>query len=252
MKDPVDDFSVPFCTNEELEKVAASWRRALGPILFSKNVDPVVLFKRYSEIVRKDVEVVLVADEQLGRANALVTEDRRRVLLREGVAARAREGDVAAAFDVIHELGHFVLHPQPVRLARMTTGNRRQRFIREEESAEHQANYFARALLMSLDEVARYPHAEELSENCGVPLVHAELRLAEVDRLNRSSQKALPKPARLAWSLARRSPDHDPDKFALSRGGFLAERQRYLQPEHHYGWFEAFGVVVTYLEHRTD
>jgi hypothetical protein len=121
----------------------------------------------------------------MGRANAFVSADRKTVFLRRSLIEAAAKGDPRAIFDSVHELAHTILHRASVPLARMVDGNKEIEFLPPEERAEHQANVFARAFLMSEEEVALYPTPEALSENCFTPLEQAELRLIESGRIKK-------------------------------------------------------------------
>lgn len=171
------------------------------------------------------IKVEARPDSAMGRANAFVSPDRRTLYMRESLTARAALGDPKAVFDAVHELGHIVLHRPSIPLARMATRDNQHKFLQPEESAEHQANVFARSFLMTDEEVARYPMAEALSENCFTPLEEAKRRLEEYHRTRgrrlRKAERAQTRTDSVggaAWGYER-MPCPDCGNFTLMRSG---------------------------------
>lgn len=181
-----DDYFAPPLTAAELEEIAKQWRAALASFFFVKNLDVFALFRTANSLLKRKTEVVIRPDAEMGRARAFVSKDRKKLFVRQGLIDAAQLGDPKAIFDAVHELAHIVLHPESVPLARMIDGNKKQPHIPELNSAEYQANYFARAFLMSLEEVELFPSHEELSAECHTPIAQAQKRVEEVARLPKS------------------------------------------------------------------
>jgi len=203
---PVDDYPVRHLLDAEVQRVAAGWRKKLNSHFLSNCIDVPSLFAAAGTTLKSGaVNVELRPDEAMGRANAFVSPDRSTVYFRESVVKAAATGDVEAVFDAVHELGHIVLHRAEIPLARMATRDNQHKFLQPEESAEHQANVFARSFLMTDDEVALFPSEEALAENCCTPLHQARLRLVEYGRTTGRVIAASQRTAHLAaspWNAA--------------------------------------------------
>jgi hypothetical protein len=210
----IDDYFAPPLSNVEIEKIAATWRAALKSIFAVKNLDVFALFRTVNTLLERQTEVVVRPDREMGRANAFVSKDRRTLFVRQSLIDRALTGDPAAIFDAVHELAHIVLHPESVPLARMVDGNKKQKHIPELNSAEHQANYFTRAFLMSLEELKLFPINDILASECHVPLVHAKLRLEEAARLPQSI-RPLPLVSKLSAGFQRLDPNRSTSSSVL-------------------------------------
>jgi hypothetical protein len=179
---PVVDYPVRHLPDAEVQALAVNWRKQLERHFLSNCLDVAALFSAVGQAVNWPIKVEARPDSAMGQANAFVSADRSTVYVREGLIRAATNGDPEAVFDVTHEVGHIVLHRAQVPLARMATRDNHYKFLQPEESAEHQANVFTRTFLMTDEEVALYPTAEALSENCFTPLHQAVLRLAEYGR----------------------------------------------------------------------
>lgn len=188
---PVVDYPVRHLPDAEVQALALGWRKRLNQHFLGNCLDITALFSAVGEAVNWSIKVEVRPDSAMGQANAFVSSDKRTVYIRQSLVDAAAAGDPEAVFDATHELAHIVLHRAQVPLARMATRDNQYKFLQPEESAEHQANVFARAFLMTDEEVARYPTPEALSENCFTPLQQAALRIAEYDRTTgRSLRKA--------------------------------------------------------------
>lgn len=187
----VDDFPVRRLIDEEVQKIAFAWREKLNQFFLGDTLDIVALFETVGSKIGRPIKVEARPDSIMGRANAFVSKDRGTVFFRQGLIDDAAKGDPNAVFDAVHELGHIVLHRAEIPLARMATRNNQHKFLSPEESAEHQANVFARSFLMTDEEVEQYPTADALAENCFTPLEQAKLRLEEYYRTSgRRKRKA--------------------------------------------------------------
>lgn len=182
----IDDYRVRRRGYIELERIAAQWREALNRFFVAKNLDILEMFSEVNAHCERKFEVVVRPDAEMGRANAYVSSDSAKLFIRKSLITRALDGDRSAIFDAVHELGHLVLHREGLPHARMVDGNVKQTNIDELSSSEFQANYFTRAFLMTIDEVNQFTSIEELSAECHVFEVHAELRVTEVARLPES------------------------------------------------------------------
>ena len=245
------DHNVRLLTDGEVENIAVDWRRKLNRFFITNSLDVRALFEAVGESIRWPIKLSPMRDTDMGDANAYVSEDRQTVFMRSSLVAAAAAGNADAIFDAVHELGHIVLHRLPVRMARMAERIEKVSFLNPDDSAEHQANYFTRAFLMLAEEVAIYRYPEDLSSHCNTPLSQAAKRLIEISRLPVAKVLRDAK-VESAWLHARTIPGEAPEKFRLSRGGFKAQRGQHMRPSHHYGWYEEFGAVVTYIESQTD
>ncbi len=247
---PIDDSSVAYLPDAEIDKIAAHWRKALNDFFMTTSLDVNGLLRAFNQRRQAKVDIQIRPDNAMGRANAFVSGDRKSLFLRESLTTRASAGDPQAIFDVVHELGHLVLHPnRGPELPRMIDGNIRSRGLDKNSSAEYQANRFARAFLMLPEEIEQFDDVDPLAENCNVPVKQAELRLTEF----RLVAQPLPRAARFAWEHARFSSDfafNDPSRYRLSRGGLLVDVAGYNKPDHKFGWFEDCGNIVSYQEVR--
>jgi hypothetical protein len=178
----VDDYPVPFLHDAEVQNLAIRWREKLNQHFVGNCLDVRALLSDVGNALGSPIAVESRADSGMGRANAFVSPDRKTAYMRDSLIGGAAAGDPKAVFDVAHELGHIIMHPPSAPLARMATRDNHHKFLRPEESAEHQANVFARSFLMTDDEVSRYPTAEALAEHCCAPLEEAQRRLAEYGR----------------------------------------------------------------------
>lgn len=247
----IKDLSVRHLSDHEIELVASHWRKQLGRFFTTNSLDGICLFEAASSFLGSRIEVHARPDGELGHDTAYVSDDRKTVVVRQSLLERARRGDARAIFDLIHELGHIVLHRALVPLARGVEGIEKVQYLRSEESGEHQANYFARAVIVTADEARLYADAEALATECCIPLDQARLRLVELTKLPEAKARVRAE-ADAAWEHARTIPGKIATRHRLSRGGFEVEHDQYLRPTHHYGWFVDHGAVVSYIEAKTD
>ena len=181
----IDDFPVRHLQDDEVQKAAFAWRQKLNEFFLGNCLDIEGLFRAAGEAVGWSIKVESRPVSMMGRANAFVSPDRGTVFVRQSLVDDAARGDPEAVFDATHELAHVILHRAEIPLARMADRKNQHQFLQPEESAEHQANVFARSFLMTDQEVALYPTADALSENCFTPLEQAQQRLKEYDRTAR-------------------------------------------------------------------
>jgi hypothetical protein len=178
----VNDYRVQRLPISEVQQLATSWRERLNQHFLGNCLDILALFRAVGDAVGWPIKVEVRPDDMMGRANAFVAKGGGTVFVRESLVTAATNGDPEAVFDSTHELAHVILHRKvEVPLARMATRNNRLSFLQADESAENQANVFARTFLMTDEEVALFPIAEALAENCYVPFDQAVLRIAEHD-----------------------------------------------------------------------
>lgn len=179
---PVVDYPVRHLLDAEVQQLAFSWRALLAQHFLGNFLDVTAVFDAVGRAVEWPIRVETRPDSAMGQANAFVSANKSTVYVRQSIVEGAAAGDPDAIFDIVHEMAHVILHRVEVPLARMATRDNRHDFLQPEESAEHQANVFARSFLMTDDEVALYPSADALAENCFVPVQQAALRLNEYDR----------------------------------------------------------------------
>ena len=186
---PVVDYPVRHLPDAEVQTLAQSWRERLNRHFLSNCLNVEELFSAVGDAVGWPIAVEARPDTSMGQANAFVSSDRRTVYMRQSLLDAAAAGDREAVFDAVHELAHIVLHRAQVSLARMATRDNQHKHLQPEESAEHQANVFARTFLMTDDEVALYPTIGALSENCFTPPHQAANRIAGYGRTTGRKQR---------------------------------------------------------------
>lgn len=178
-----DDYRVRLLPDAEVQTLAATWRKLLNQHFLSNCLDIPALFKAVGDAVGWPIKVELRPDSIMGRANAFVAPGAGTVFIRQGLIDAAAAGDPEAVYDGTHELAHVILHRKvQVSLARMATRDNQHKFLQPEESAEHQANVFARSFLMTDEEIALYRSAEVVAEHCYVPVQQAMVRIEEHGR----------------------------------------------------------------------
>jgi len=212
----VDDYKAKYLPEAEVQSVASDWRKLLNQHLLSNCLDIPALAEAAGIQMGSPIKVEPRPDRTMGRANAFVSKGGSTLYIRESLIDDAAKGDPEAVFDGIHELGHIILHRNvQAPLARMATRDNQAKFLQPEESAEHQANVFARTFLMTDDEIALYPTPDLLAENCFVPVEQANLRIKEYGRTtgrrlrnqNRDAARASLAEAQLKGYTARPCPE---------------------------------------------
>ena len=264
----LDDFPVPAMSPKDIERHAASRRSGLpSPLEPAPNV--ISLARHFGRQLERQFAVVSVPDQQMGRAYAYVSKDGARLLLRQSVTDAANEGDPSSRFIVVHEfghidLGHATLHKRPMH--RMVGGNIKVKHIVDNESAELQANSWARTFLMPKEIVVAVASPEELAEICRVPLNHARHRYRDVREFLSGPRKALDvvetflashksqtgrrtSASQAAWDKALEIPGEDPNQFRQTRTGYRIQRADY-ERRTEMGWFVLNGEAISEFEYR--
>lgn len=265
----LDDFTVAFREDYEIEKIAEDYRRLVASE--HEKIDDVEL--AVTEIARTVSEEKLIirvaSGRELGRSAARYIPQSSELLISrdvsQGLRTRCEATDVPmpepeACMTMLHELGHIVLHPRNVvPLSRMRDGNIRERSIPLRESAEHQANTFMRCFAMSRANVLRYPDHVDLALYCNVPSAQAVLRLKLEKDLYAAKRSLIAKgtdvhvmpeillPVRVQklWDELRHGPnDYDPRLFRMTLQGSLIQKAEYSNRKSHLGWIVANGLIV--------
>jgi IrrE N-terminal-like domain len=96
------------------------------------------------------IELEVESDRWMGRAIALASrsKEQKRIHVRRSLSKALRDDDDEARFILFHEIGHLFLHRGAEMKPRIVDGNHREAFIRAEESAEIQADTFARSFAL--------------------------------------------------------------------------------------------------------
>lgn len=248
-----DDYQSTYLSQRELEGIAERWREWLDLFILSDALRVKDFFEAAGFRLKRRIEVIVLPDDQAGRISAFVGADRCKVFFSQTVFEGAMRGDRQSVFVCIHELGHLIIHNTGQSHARMSDGNIKAKSLVgiEFESVEYQADYFARAFLMTAEELQRYPGSEELAEGCKVPTVQAIQRLKEFKRLYslvpaaRGEDLALRTEALKFDLWTRCSPIHekDPDEFR-SFGGLWCIRWSRYQMSVPGGWRISRGIIV--------
>jgi uncharacterized protein DUF955 len=271
----VDDCKVRFHWSEEVENIGEQTRKGL--LGSADPAEPILsLLNEFSARIPGGLEILTLPDAAMGRAKAFVSNGGRRLNIGWTLHQRAAADEPDARFDIGHEIGHVVLHPGQIPLARMVDGNIKQVKLRQEESSEHQANTFARAFLLPSWMIGSSDDASSLALRAKLPLDQVERRLQSLaDRRSRETRISLRQarlelpalPARPSvqerassanrreqevWNAAPHAPGHDPSEFRLSRGGFLVRRSDKYKRSSELGWIIDGNSIVSSLELRTD
>jgi IrrE N-terminal-like domain len=117
----------------------------------------------------------------MGLDDGLTIYDEKPIVIafKRSVYHAAYMGDGHARNTFAHEFGHAVMHDGAPK-SRRALGNKKYKFIRPFESAEHQAKVFAPAFLIN-DEIAeRLSSAEEISVEFGISLESATIYLGKL------------------------------------------------------------------------
>jgi hypothetical protein len=192
------DYFVDSRSNEELQRIVETHRARLDPdrkgeidivkILSSGSID--------TERGRKVLILTPVADEELGKVDAISVSEKTSATLRvkNSVLRAAKDRTETAAhrraiFTLTHEYFHVVLCHDRAPMARATGVNvasRRPNFIPPYRSAEHQANYAAGVLLIDKDLARGCRTAAEISLRFNVSFRAATIFVEERSRRQKS------------------------------------------------------------------
>ncbi|WP_243040558.1 ImmA/IrrE family metallo-endopeptidase [Dyella sedimenti] len=112
---------------------------------------------------------------EMGDDHGWTYPDRGVIFLREDVYEGLRLNRGRDRFTAAHELGHFVLHDNP--LARSFRSSENLEVFRD---SEWQADNFAGEFLMPVEVVRKYPDAYILAAECGVSEIAASVRISEL------------------------------------------------------------------------
>jgi len=175
-----DDYEVPWMSEEACEKSAATLRKILG--MGKGRLPPIMNVlesARRNVPEAKDFELIVLADESMGRADAYAKFDDREIFVKQSIVEAAL-GDNDAARDVLlHELNHLIFHRGPPKF-RIANGNQTPAFIDKHNSAEWQADRITRALFMPPEMVDAAASPLDLARTAGVPLKAALSRIADL------------------------------------------------------------------------
>ena len=135
----------------------------------------------------------IIPDSEMGSADGMTSASKDLVTIdvKASVYDAALLGDGRARNTLAHELGHGVMHERK-QLPRRANGNAKFRWIKSFESAEHQANVFARAFLIDENYADGLANASEVAIEAGVSFECAQLFFKEATKrrdTHRSSEK---------------------------------------------------------------
>ncbi|MGA9847045.1 MAG: hypothetical protein WBQ45_05325 [Roseiarcus sp.] len=192
------DYFVESRSNAELRRIVEKHRARIDPN-HNGEIDIWKILELGSietEKGRKALAVIPVADEELGKDDAISTSERHIATLRvkSSVLRAAKEKSETAAhrravFTLVHEYFHIALCHDRAPMARATGVNAastRPRFIPAHQSAEHQANYSTGVLLIDPELARECKTAGEVSLRFNVSMRAAEIFIEERSRHQKS------------------------------------------------------------------
>jgi hypothetical protein len=180
VSDEYDDYPVPRRNAAQCEQMAAVLRTQFGG-----GSGRLPHITEILEITRRKIpeaaglEIISLPDHAMGRASAFAKSREREIFARQSIIEGAIEDSDEARFVLVHELVHVILHPGPKQF-RIASGNENIQYVRDDESAEWQANRIARALFMPPAMVHSTSSAFELARKAGVPINEAVARIHEL------------------------------------------------------------------------
>jgi hypothetical protein len=212
------DYFVESRSNVELRRIAEKHRVRIDPT-HSGLIKIVKILESgwiETEKGRKTLVLIPVADEELGKDDAISISEKHAASLRvkSSVWTAANEKSETAAhrravFTLTHEYFHLALCHDRAPMARATGVNassRRPSFIPPHRSAEHQANYSTGVLLFDPELARLCKTAGEISLRFNVSMKAAEIFIGE--RLGHQKSPIVAEGLRkLSRSLGRQSPN---------------------------------------------
>lgn len=175
-----EDYDVPWMSEEACEKSAATLRKVLR--VGKGRLPPIMNVlesARRNVPEAKDFELVVLADELMGRVDAYAKFDNREIFVKQSIFEAALDDNDATRDVLLHELIHLIFHRGP-RKFRIANGNQTPAFIDKHNSAEWQADRITRALLMPPEMVDGAASPLDLARTAGVPLKNALSRIADL------------------------------------------------------------------------
>ncbi len=122
-----DDYPVKYRLDSEIEEVADETRRRL----FGADLPGHNLFQGLRRF--GGLNIVPQPDEQLGRYEAYVSFNPKRIFCKQSVYDGVERGDPVSCGVLTYELGHYVLHPAKELRFLATNGNKPLSFIHPNE-----------------------------------------------------------------------------------------------------------------------
>ena len=174
-----NEIYAPLISRNQLREIAAAIRRQFGCGRKPYEKTPTFDIHHFLDVELADFlprfRLEVVPDDEMQGALAYADPEGCRILVRESVEAKARNGDGEARGILAHELGHMFLHAR-LRLARTETAE-----LPAEYSAETQADIFADELLCPVEFVDATDRPQELMARFAVDqkraaLVYRQLR----------------------------------------------------------------------------
>ncbi|WP_231462985.1 ImmA/IrrE family metallo-endopeptidase [Sphingomonas sp. URHD0057] len=156
-------------SRKQIEEYALAVRRALG-VSDGSAVDMLRLLELVLPRVLDEYSFEVVADRELGEAEATTSMTERSIKMGLTCYEAARQGQARYAFTLAHELGHLLMHTGSS--AQMARGNSVKPYV----NAEWQADTFASAFLMPEGEVRRCSCVREILTRFRVSRRAAEVR----------------------------------------------------------------------------
>lgn len=172
-----DHFVSKGLTQRKIAELAAAYRTYLG-VPQETNLDIIDILEFRLPKQDPDFELVILKDSDID-CRAYTSTIEKKIVLSESVYEAACEGDPEARFDIAHEIGHYIMH-----FGTAATLNKNYSIDKYEpkfpgmnstESAESQADIFARHFLVSIKTAYTYKdRVDELIEQHGIPKKHAK------------------------------------------------------------------------------
>jgi hypothetical protein len=173
----LDDYEVPSRSREYIQADARACRRmaGIGRNTWKFNIVDYIeqcLTPNYTEKGRLSLEV---RDLFLANKPAMVLYQPLRLRVNPATWGLARHEDPDANFILAHEIGHIRLHDHHAKPFSGVKGAR----LRDDISAECQANLFASHFLLDDEVIHQSENADQIAEICNLPIWLAEERWEE-------------------------------------------------------------------------
>jgi len=274
MSNLFSDYHVSYRSDSNIHALSMDHRRLVAKD--EEQIKDIIAGVRfiYRNETGHDLKIAVTPNAKMVEAEATWSSPLRQIQVRQSVfdAAKAEEGH--AIFTIAHELGHAVMHSSTViQFPRMQGGNKLVKNRDANDSAEHQADHYARCLLASDVLCQISSSAFLLSKASGLPLKEAEERLRywKMTCLPRTQlpevQAALnaiksDKPPLLVTKSVRKLPttvqylfdrletvdDSNGNPIKKTIGGYGIRMENYLDRRSGLGWMERGNRIYNYLE----
>ncbi len=125
---------------------------------------------------RLNYRFAIVEDHEMSGFEGATWPSEKSMLLPQSVYDGACRGDPSARYTICHEIGHLVLHAEPPKYnKRMNVAG-----LDVWSDSEHQADYFASALLMPRMAILKARSIQMVMDSCGVSYAAAKERIEQI------------------------------------------------------------------------